>query len=465
MRARLLARIPIRLRLSLAFSLAMAVVLAATGLFLYLRLDSALGGTIDDSLRARADDVAALVRRGDSGLDEGERPSEGEEEDIESFAQVLDSSGRVVDATPPLQDRPLLEGDELARALSGRFFFDRASVPPSDDPFRLLAAPVFTERGERVVVVGTSSEDHHEALDQLLGLLLLGGPAALLVASGLGYALASAAFRPVEAMRREAEAISGSEPGRRLTVPPARDEVARLGETLNEMLARLESVLARERRFVSDASHELRTPLSLLKTELELALRHARSVEELEQALRSAAEETDRLTQLAEDLLVLARADQGRLPVRRERVEARGVLELVAERFASRAARSGREIELDEGSDVELDADHLRLEQAVGNLVENALRHGDGRVVLSAEERDGFVELHVRDEGSGFSAAFLPRAFERFSRSDETRSRGGAGLGLAIACVIARAHGGDAHAENRASGGADVWLALPRRRN
>jgi two-component system, OmpR family, sensor kinase len=261
-------------------------------------------------------------------------------------------------------------------------------------------------------------------------------------------------------MRREAEAVSAAEPGRRLPLPPAHDEIARLGETLNTMLGRLETALAREQRFVSDASHELRTPLAALRTELELALRRERSAGELKQALRSAAEESERLSQLAEDLLVLARSHGGRLPVRRERLAAAALLGDVRERFGRRAAEAGRPLEVQADDRLELSVDRLRAEQALGNLVENALRHGRGRILLQAQRRDGVVELHVRDEGPGFPPEFLGRAFEPFAREDPARQGPGAGLGLAIVDVIARAHGGAAHAANR-GGGADTWLALP----
>jgi two-component system OmpR family sensor kinase len=261
-------------------------------------------------------------------------------------------------------------------------------------------------------------------------------------------------------MRREAEAVSASRPGRRLPLPRADDEISRLGRTLNAMLGRLETALERERRFVSDASHELRTPLASLRTELELAHRRERTREELEAALRSAAEETERLSQLAEDLLVLARAQGGELPVRRERIRVDELLSDVKERFAQRAAEAGRPLETDADGVLELSADRLRTEQALGNLVENALRHGRGRILLLARMDDGHVELHVRDEGPGFSAEFIEHAFEPFRRADPARSGPGAGLGLAIVDVIARAHGGAARAANL-DGGADAWLELP----
>ncbi len=455
----LLARLPVRVRLTLGFAVAMGLVLVIIGAFLYAGLSRALDDSIDAGLRARAGDVAALVRQADSGLREGGGtvPADGDE----SLAQVLDPSGAVVDSTPRLAGDAVLTAAQLATARTRAVVFDRATVTGLEEPARLLAVPVEAQDRTLIVVVGTSLERHDETLSQLLAQLLLGGPVALLLTSLLAYGLASAALRPVESMRREAAVISAAKPGLRLPVPPAKDELARLSTTLNDMLARLEAAMAKERSFVSDASHELRTPLSLLKTELELALFHERPVEELRAALRSAAAETDRLTQLAEDLLVLARFDQGRLAIRGEPIAAARLLDDVRERFARRAVDLGRGLTATAPSDMTLVVDRLRLEQALSNLVENALRHGAGPVSLVGEARHAAAEIHVLDRGPGFAADFLPRAFERFTRSDQARSGGGAGLGLAIAAVIAKAHGGTIRAGNREEGGADVCISLP----
>ena len=455
---RALARVPIRLRLTLVFAAAMAIVLLAMGLFLYLRLGVALDRTIEQSLRSRADDVITLIQETDNGLREPQETRLGEQG--QGFAQVLQPDGMVVDGTLGLR-RPLLGPAQVTRATGATVIVDRPPLPGGDDPVRLLATPVQTEdSGLLVVVVGASLEARADALEGLRTQLLVGGPIVLLLSSLVAYLLAAAALRPVESMRREAEAVSAAEPGRRLPLPPARDEIARLGETLNTMLGRLETALAREQRFVSDASHELRTPLAALRTELELALRRERSAGELKDALRSAAEESERLSQLAEDLLVLARSHGGRLPVRRERLAAAALLGDVRERFGRRATEAGRPLEIQADDHLELSVDRLRAEQALGNLVENALRHGRGRILLQAQRRNGVVELHVRDEGPGFAPEFLGRAFEPFAREDPARQGPGAGLGLAIVDVIARAHGGAAHAANR-GGGADTWLALP----
>jgi two-component system, OmpR family, sensor kinase len=453
------SRLPIRLRLTLAFALAMAAVLVGAGAFLYLRLGSSLDEAINDGLEARAAEVAVLVKDGDSGLGVGP----GRLDQDERFVQVLDREGEIVDATPRVSRRPLLDPDQITRVLErGAFSFERSGVPGVKAEARLLATPFKGRDGRLVLIVGATLEERQEALGGLLREFLVAGPVALLLSSLLGYVLATAALRPVESMRAEAAAISAAEPGRRLPLPESRDEVLRLGETLNAMLERLEAALQRERSFVSDASHELRTPLALLKAELELALRRPRSVAELEEALRSASAETDRLARLAEDLLVLARSDQGRLPLRRAPLSAAEILSGVAERFGAEAEKAGRMIQVIAPDGLQLVGDAVRLEQALGNLVENALRHGRGQIRLSAVDGNGAVELHVVDEGAGFPPGFLDHAFERFSRADDARGGEGVGLGLAIVQVIASAHAGSVHAANREGGGVDAWLTIPK---
>ena len=356
----------------------------------------------------------------------------------------------------------MLKRRELRAAMEMTRTIERRVLVPDGDPMRLLSTPIMARGEPLAVVVGATLDARDDALEELVAELLLGGPAVLLLATLTAYGVARAALRPVESMRAQAAAISGAEPGRRLALPRTRDELWRLGETLNAMLARLEHALARERSFVSDASHELRTPLATLKMELALAVRHGGSRDELEGAVRSAAEEADRLVRIAEDLLVIARSEQRRLPVHREDCDIGAVFATMLERFAGRAERLGRSLEATAPPGTRVSADRLRLEQAVGNLLDNALRYGGGRVRLQAEVGDAGVVLHVLDEGPGFPPEFLERAFERFSRADEARGRGGSGLGLAVVEGIALAHGGEVSAVNRESGGADVSLSLPR---
>ena len=433
-----MSRLPTRLRLSLAFALAMALLLAALGTFLYLQVRSSLDEQLDGSLRAQAASVPA------GGL--GGRPALIEEE--KNIAQILGPDGAVLSASPARLRRPL-----AAPARRARFVPEREVAGAPNSPYRLFVAP---GGGGRTIVVGASLEERNESLHNLLIALLIGGPIALILSTLAGYALAGAVLRPVERMRRRAEEISTETAAERLPLPHACDEIRRLGETLNAMLGRLEAGLERERRFVADASHELRTPLALLRTELELARRQPRTAEELRLALDSAAEEVERLSQLAEDLLVLARVDEGKLALRREPTVLGEVLEAVAARFARRASERHRDLAVVAARPVTASVDRLRLEQALGNLVDNALRYGAGTVTLDAHRENGAVAVSVSDEGGGFPPSLAPTAFDRFTRGDDARARGGAGLGLALVDAVARAHGGSARIE-----GAAVTIALP----
>jgi two-component system, OmpR family, sensor kinase len=454
-----MSQLPIRLRVTAALALAMALVLATSGWFLYARLDSHLATALDAALQVRAQDLATLVRQPNASL--AEDSGGGFIEQGESFAQLLDPGGVVLDATRPLGSASLLDRAELRAAENAPLYANRSFIPGLNEPSRLLASPVEREGRKLVLVTGVTRGNDTETLAAFRDELLIAGPIALILASIAGYFLAGLALRPVESMRRRAAAISAETPGERLPVPTTRDEIERLGQTLNEMLGRLEDALQRERDFVADAGHELRTPLALLRTELELALRHGRSPEELREALRWSTQEVDRLTQLAEDLLLIARSDRGKLPLSLEPLDADELLLSVVRRFQWRSEESARPIVLDAAAGVLIRGDRLRLEQALGNLVDNALRHGGGSVSLRAAKVDGSVELHVEDEGGGFPPAFLEHAFERFSRPQPGREGSGAGLGLSIARVIAEAHGGVAKAANGPGGGADVWLVLP----
>ena len=447
-----MSRLPIRVRVTIAFAVAMAAVLAGTGWVLYSQLGSHLALALDRDLQLRAQDLGVLVNGGRRELPKvsGSRFVERGE----SFAQLVSRTGRVVDATLPLGKSPLLTPAELRAARHRPVYASRSEVVGLNEPARLLAIPV--RRG--VLVVGATLQNRAETLSSFRYELSIAGPIALLIASLVGYLLAGLSLRQVESMRRRATSISADTTGQRLPVPQTGDELQRLAETLNEMLGRLELALDRERGFVADAGHELRTPLALLRTELELALRQATSPDQLRSSIENAVREVDRMSLLAEDLLLIAQSDRGALPLRLETVDVDGLFASLVNRFGS-----GNRLVNNAANGLVVSGDRLRLEQALGNLVDNALRHSAGTIELTAAAADGVVELHVRDDGPGFPPEFLGAAFERFTRADPARSGGGAGLGLSIVSVIAAAHGGTAHAENASPHGADVWIEVPQR--
>jgi two-component system, OmpR family, sensor kinase len=446
-------------RITAAFALAMVLVIAAAGLFVYLRMQANLNESIDNGLNSRSDDVSTLVQRSGTGLSQEAGGRLGDRED--SFVQILRADGRFIEGTSAVR-RSALRPGEIQRALQGPAFFEH-DVPGVEGTARILARPVATERGFLLAVTGASLQDRQEALHGLLISFLIGGAIAVVVSSGIAYALSAASFIPVEAMRRRAEQISLTRGGERLPLPAAHDEIRRLGDTLNEMLARLEASFEQERRFVADAGHELRTPLAVLKAELETALRTAGDSAAARASLVAALDEADHLAQLADDLLLIARAADGRLPIRREQVDVRELLERTRQRFSDRAHEHGREIQVDAPSDLSASIDPQRGRQALGNLVDNALRYGRGEIRLSARSDNGELEIAVSDDGSGFSPELAPIAFERFSRGDGGRTSGGAGLGLAIVRAIAEAHGGSAAIAVNSTPGATVKLRMPQR--
>ena len=447
--------LPIRLRLALAFAGAAAVLLTAVGVFGYVRLAAGFSDDLDLELRQRAQDLV--------GLESGRRAalpdlaSSGFIERGESFAEVVTPSGRVVDATTTLGGQALLTPEQVDLATRGTITVDRPNAPGLDEPARLLATPFSRDGRPLVLVVGNTRENGTESLRRVRNELLVAIPLLVLLTFGGAYAVAGAALRPVELMRKRASELTGEDPSSRLPIPDGTDEISRLGATLNEFLDRVEETRERERSFVAHASHELRTPLALLRTELELALRRPRDSVELRAAIESAAVEVDRLERLAEDLLLLAQSGEGGLQVHREAVALPDLVDSVAARFTPAFQERGRRLDAVACDDVVL-ADRRLLQQALTNLLANALEHGDGEVGLAARDSGRDVELVVTDTGPGVDPDLQGREADRFVRSPASR---GTGLGLAIVTAIADAHGG-ASGVRRVDGITEAWLSVPR---
>lgn len=455
-------RVPLRLRLTLAFAVGMALVLAALGFVLHARLGADLTRAIDMELRSRAQVMTAAIDRQDpSVIVAGGSLIDPDE----AFAQVLSSSGRIVDTSPAVARAPMASIGQLGRA-ARRPVSLTARVTGLDDPARLLIVPVHAAGESLFVVVGSTLGDRNEALGKLTLLLAIFGPAALMVLSIGGWLLAGAALRPVESMRVEASAISESELDRRLQLPAADDELRRLGSTLNSLLSRLEEAFRTQGRFLDQASHELRTPLAVLKMELDLAVDQASGPKEMRRALVKASAETDRLVRLAEDLLVLARTRGGRLPLRRIPVDLRDLLANISAAYEGRARAAGSTITWTASADI-VPIDPSRVRQAIEDLLDNALRYGEGAPIeVSAAGADGVVQIVVWDHGKGFPPEMLTRPPEPFAptgsrvASDGSARTRGAGLGLAIVRAVTEAHGGSVELENPRGGGARVTLVL-----
>ncbi len=330
---------------------------------------------------------------------------------------------------------------------------------PTDDDAQLEGYAVGVEDSDRyVVTVAVSLEDAEDSTAALVPLLLVGVPLLVLVVGATTWLVVTRALRPVERIRTEVAVIGEQALDRRVPVPDSRDEVHRLALTMNDMLGRLEASQQRQRRFVSDASHELRTPLSVLRQTGEVARAHpgAMSPDELADTV---LEESARMQRLVEQLLLLARSDEGRLVAERRDVDLDDLV--LAEAVRARAA--GLAVDTAGVGPGRVRGDAGALAQVVRNLVDNAMRHATGRVRLALTEDRGVVTLTVEDDGAGVPEAERERVFERFVRLDEARASddGGSGLGLAIVREIARLHGGDAVIEASDLGGARFVVRVP----
>jgi heavy metal sensor kinase len=455
---------PIRLRLGLAFA-AVTCILVLVGGALFLRsFQRGVESSLDPGLRAQAADLRQNVRAGlvTPGLQD---TNGGLLHSRDEVAQVLTASGELLATTSEAGHAPLISARQIAATAHGPVIA-RTTTRPEDEPFRALATRVDTTDGERVVVVAASLDSAEAAIDRVERALLIGGAIAVTLAGLGGVGLAWAALRPVERLRNEAADISEHDADARLQVPRTHDEIAALATTMNRLLERLHAAVSRERAFVADAGHELRTPLSVLRMELELANRPQRSRDELRDAIRHAVDETDRLSGLAEELLLLASTHEGHHAA----VEDADVEAIVQQAVASTRARAEAHcVELSVVSTSAVSAPVVPdlLRRAVDNLLDNALRYSPpgGGVVVSISSQAGEAVVRVADQGPGFPPEFLPHAFERFRRADDARARvdGGSGLGLAIVDAIALTHGGSADAANGETCGAVVSLHLPQR--
>lgn len=431
----LIGRLPLSARLGAAFASVFLLVLTVLIALAHWALGSTLRGELDRALV----DAAARVESRALAVTTFDELELGGVESSEVEFQLLSRSGRVLDRTDDDLRRPLLTGEQLRSVLEHGVLFTDAY--DGDELQRVLARPPSGEnRGVLVLAVEMDSVVEPQA-----ALLNRAGPLAALAGllAGLtGWLVARRGLAPVTALAEQADALNARDLTRRLELHRSQDEIAGLGRTLNEMLTRIEDARRRERQFTADASHELRTPLAILRGEVELARAQVADSSELARSLDSALEECDRLRDLVDDLLEVARADAGRID-RSPRVDVAQIVDAMLPRFSVLARPRG--VALTRRGDAAVNADPRALRRALSNLIDNAVRHAPqgGHVEVAIDGRGQYVTVSVTDDGPGVPPAQWEQVTERFAQGDPSRSGGGGvGLGLAMAASIAAAHDG-----------------------
>ena len=435
----------VRVRTTVAASLVVGLALVLASIAMVVLLGRSLTSNVRDAALGRAAAVAAALGGGaEPDLETGETDDE--------FVQVLLPDGQVAASSANVNDEPA-----LASVLSGdEVVLGEGSL--NDGPVLVVATTVSSADDGRIVLVGRSLDDVEEATTAAVPLLAVGVPLLMIVVAAVTWWITGRALRPVEAIRGEVEAISSTELDRRVPEPDTGDEIARLATTMNRMLGRLEGSHVRQRRFVSDAAHELRSPVASIRQHSELAIAHpdATSVGDLADVVHR---ENLRVERLVDDLLLLARIDEGAHTTQ----QVVDLDDLALEEAARLRSSTPLTIETRGVGPARVSGNRAELQRAICNLTENAARHATAVVAISVSEVDGNAEVTVDDDGPGVDAGDRERVFESFVRLDDARARtdGGAGLGLAIVRAVVEAHGGRVTLSEGALRGARAELHLP----
>ncbi|MCW2547343.1 MAG: signal transduction histidine kinase [Mycobacterium sp.] len=423
--------------------------MCAASVLLVFRLHASLLANLDNSISQEAATVAASIAKQSPA-----NPLPAPSEDA-AIIQIVDESGKVLTSSTNLDGRKRLfhfQGGRTDPAIASTEGVD------SETSYRVAALIAPSLSREVTVYVGLPTTELTQSTQELTAALAVGVPLVTLLLAFVGWLLVGRALGPVEAMRQEAATISGADVHRRLSPPPARDELSRLAGTLNELLSRIQTAFDQRRAFVADAAHELRSPITVLQTTLEVSMRRAETAADREIAADLLAE-TARLARLVEDLLQLARLDANRaianLPVDLD--------DLVLDEV--RRATVGARVSIDTSgvSAGRVLGDAHALGRVINNLLDNAIRHASTRVEIDLHGGASFVTLTVCDDGYGIRADDRERVFERFTRLDDARGRdsGGSGLGLAIVRDVVTAHGGQVQIADGIPIGTQMTVTLP----
>lgn len=449
-RPRLLPR-SLRVRTTAIAAFVVACALFVGGFALVRTLDASMASQVHKTAELRAEDIARSI---EAGATPATLTSSDQDE---MFIQILDRDGRVVAATENIADHrgALVSGDSDHR----QTIPDPTDDDDDDDDFIIAIEHAHVGSDRYTVLVGQSTDIIESSTELVVTLLAAGVPVLVLLVAITTWLVVGRTLAPVEAIRREVDAISSEALDRRVPDPGTRDEIARLAITMNRMLERLEAAQRRQRRFVSDASHELRSPVAAIRQHAEVALAHPETTT-LDEFAGVVLDEDLRVQRLVEDLLYLARSDEGETS---RNLRTMDLDDLVFAQARTLRDTTSLRIDTTGVSPVQVRGDAARLSRVLRNLADNAVRHATSTVRFSLRVDASTAVLTVADDGQGIPRSQRHNVFERFVRLDDARTRdtGGSGLGLAIVSEIVAAHHGTVTVGDSDLGGAQFEIRLP----
>lgn len=450
----------LRARLTLLYTAVLATVLIIFGAVVFVLLSVSLTAEIEETLITTADDILFASRRDVQGILLPTLDLTGNV-GVQVWAWSSENDLALLSTNVTNNDEPF---DTQSLNSSMRVF---ETVSTQSGRLRVLSVPITVVPDERIIgylQLARSLDIVDRALEQLLIVLLTGGLLGILISALIGWAAAGAALRPLGRVTDTALQISRADDlSRRIPMEGAvRDEIGRLVIVFNETLERLENLFEGQRRFLADVSHELRTPLTTIRGNVDLIRRMGKADEE---SLEAVTAEVDRMTRMVQELLLLAQAESGNLPLAQETVDLKSLTKEIHQQ-AQLLAEGRVEVLINAQEPIMVVGDRDRLRQVLLNLVANALEHtpDGGRIELGLERMEDWSKVTVTDSGKGIPEHELANVFERFYRGDRSRKRsetGGAGLGLSIAYWIARSHDGRIDVESVVGQGTTFSLWLP----
>ncbi len=461
--------LPIRAKLTIWYTTLLAASLITFGSILYVALSRNIISSIDARLLSMADMVSrAVFRPGTVNLPQnfdiflehffGIKTSG-------NFIQLMDKYGKIVFTSSTLGKTHLpLSGQAYHHSIAGNATYETIKNI-GQYPVRIVTFPLM-EEGQLISIlqVGAPLQESTTALNALFYILIFGIPLAVILASGVGWFLAKKALSPVDMVTGLARKIEAGSLNERLDVSGPKDELGRLAKTFNDMIARLELSFKQMKQFTADASHELKTPLTVLKGEMEIALRTEKTVEGLKEVIKSSLEEIDKMSALVKSLLNLAKLDS-RVRLPKDNIKLDGIVEERFNQTMPLAKDKGIDMVMAKKESVIIMGDKIGIGQLLFNLIYNAIKYTakDGRIEISLEQSDNWAIIKVIDTGIGIAEEDLPYIFDRFYRVDKARTTGagGVGLGLSICKEIAEAHGGKIEVESEAGKGSVFKVYLP----